>query len=50
VLRLVGAGLGEAEIAAQLGIAASTVALLLRSSMGKLDARTRLEAVHRLSD
>jgi DNA-binding CsgD family transcriptional regulator len=44
VLALVGAGLREEQIAERLRIAHSTVALLLRSSMKKLEARTRLEA------
>jgi DNA-binding NarL/FixJ family response regulator len=37
-------------IADRLGIAASTVALVLRSAMAKLGACTRLEAVARLRD
>jgi two-component system response regulator DevR len=45
VLELVGAGVRDDEIAGRLGIARSTVAMLLRSSMAKLDARTRVEAV-----
>jgi DNA-binding NarL/FixJ family response regulator len=48
VLELVGAGSRDEEIASRLGIAPSTVATLLRSSMAKLDARTRVEAVARL--
>ena len=45
VLDLVRLDLREDEIADRLRIAPSTVALLLRSSMAKLGARTRLEAV-----
>jgi DNA-binding CsgD family transcriptional regulator len=45
VLDLVRLDLREDEIAARLRISPSTVALLLRSSMAKLGARTRLEAV-----
>lgn len=45
VLDLVDAGLGDDAIADHLGIARSSVAALLRSSMGKLGAQTRLEAV-----
>lgn len=45
VLELVGAGFRDEQVAAHLGIARSTVALLLRSAMAKLDARTRLDAV-----
>jgi DNA-binding CsgD family transcriptional regulator len=48
VLVLVGARLEEEEIAARLGIAPSTVALLLRSAMVKLEARTRLAAARKL--
>jgi DNA-binding CsgD family transcriptional regulator len=44
VLELVGAGVRDDEMADRLGIARSTVAMLLRSSMAKLDARTRVEA------
>jgi DNA-binding CsgD family transcriptional regulator len=44
VLELVSTGLREEEMAERLGIAESTVATLLRSSMAKLDARTRVEA------
>jgi DNA-binding CsgD family transcriptional regulator len=44
VLDLVGSGRVEAEIADALGIARSTVATLLRSSMAKLGAQTRVEA------
>jgi DNA-binding CsgD family transcriptional regulator len=49
VLELVGAGLRDEEMADCLGIARSTVAMLLRSSMAKLDARTRIEAVAKLA-
>jgi DNA-binding CsgD family transcriptional regulator len=49
VLELVAAGLRDEEIADRLGIARSTVATLLRSSMKKLDARTRVEAVAKLA-
>jgi DNA-binding CsgD family transcriptional regulator len=45
----VAAGLRDEEIAARLGIAPSTVATLLRSSMEKLDARTRVQAVAKLA-
>jgi len=44
VLGLVRDRLDDAAIADRLGIAPSTVALLLRSSMTKLGARTRVEA------
>jgi DNA-binding CsgD family transcriptional regulator len=49
VLELVGAGLRDEEMADRLGIARSTVTMLLRSSMAKLDARTRVEAVAKLA-
>jgi DNA-binding NarL/FixJ family response regulator len=49
VLELVGAGLRDEEIADRLGIASSTVATLLKSSMERLDARTRVEAVAKLA-
>jgi DNA-binding NarL/FixJ family response regulator len=49
VLELVGAGLRDEEIAERLGIAPSTVATLVRSSMERLDARTRVEAVAKLA-
>lgn len=49
VLELVGAGLRDEEMADRLGIARSTVAMLLRSSMAKLDASTRVEAVAKLA-
>lgn len=49
VLELVGAGLRDEEIADRLRIAPSTVATLLKSSMEKLDARTRVEAVAKLA-
>ena len=49
VLELVGIGLRDEEIAEQLGIAPSTVATLLRSSMEKLGVRTRVEAVAKLA-
>jgi DNA-binding NarL/FixJ family response regulator len=45
VLDLVDAGHADAEIAEVLGIAPSTVSTLLLSSMTKLGARTRIEAV-----
>jgi DNA-binding CsgD family transcriptional regulator len=48
VLELVRTRLRDDEIAERLGIARSTVALLLRSAMDKLEARTRLEAVANL--
>lgn len=50
VLELVGAGLGEEEISACLRIARSTVGTLLTSSMAKLGAQTRREAVARLAE
>lgn len=49
VLELVAAGLRDEEMADRLGIAPSTVATLLRSSMKTLDARTRVEAVAKLA-
>jgi DNA-binding CsgD family transcriptional regulator len=49
VLELVGSGLRDEEIADRLRIACSTVATLLKSSMEKLDARTRVEAVAKLA-
>lgn len=49
VLQLVGAGLRDDEIPDRLGIAPSTVATLLKSSMERLDARTRVEAVAKLA-
>jgi DNA-binding CsgD family transcriptional regulator len=49
VLELVAAGLRDDELALRLGIARSTVSSLLRSSMKKLDAHTRLEAVIKLA-
>jgi LuxR family transcriptional regulator, regulator of acetate metabolism len=49
VLELVAAGLRDDEIADRLGIARSTVATLLRSSMEKLGARTRVQAVAKLA-
>jgi DNA-binding CsgD family transcriptional regulator len=45
VLELVARGLRDEEIAARLGIAPLTVATLGKSSMERLDARTRVEAV-----
>ena len=48
VLELVRAGLAEEQIADSLSIAHSTVGLLLRSAMRKLDARTRVEAAAKL--
>jgi DNA-binding NarL/FixJ family response regulator len=45
VLKLVGGGLRDEEIADRMTIARSTVSTLLRSAMAKLDARTRVEAV-----
>jgi hypothetical protein len=50
VLELVGAGCLDAEIAGRLGIAPTTVAMLLRSAMAKLEARTRVQAVARLQE
>jgi DNA-binding CsgD family transcriptional regulator len=47
VLELVGAGVRDDDIADRLQIAPTTVAMLLRSSMAKLDARTRVEAAAR---
>jgi DNA-binding CsgD family transcriptional regulator len=47
VLALVDAGRRDAEIADVLGIAPSTVAMLLRSSMAKLGVTTRREAAAR---
>lgn len=49
VLEFVAAGLRDEEIAQRLEIAPSTVATLLKSSMEKLDARTRVEAVAKLA-
>jgi DNA-binding NarL/FixJ family response regulator len=49
VLEAIGAGLHDDEIASSLGIAPTTVATLLRSSMAKLDAKTRVEAVAKLA-
>jgi DNA-binding NarL/FixJ family response regulator len=49
VLKLISAGLRDEEIAERLRIAPSTVATLLKSSMEKLDARTRVEAVAKLA-
>jgi DNA-binding CsgD family transcriptional regulator len=49
VLEAVAAGHRDTAIAAELGIAPSTVAALLRSAMAKLGARTRVEAVARLA-
>jgi DNA-binding NarL/FixJ family response regulator len=49
VLELVAGGLRDEEIAEHLGIAPSTVATLIRSSMKRLDARTRVEAVAKLA-
>jgi DNA-binding NarL/FixJ family response regulator len=49
VLDLVACGLRDEEIAERLEIAPSTVATLLKSSMEKLDARTRVEAVAKLA-
>jgi hypothetical protein len=49
VLELVAARLRDEEIAGRLGIAPSTVSTLLRSSMEKLDARTRVQAVAKLA-
>jgi DNA-binding CsgD family transcriptional regulator len=49
VLELVAAGLRDEEIADRLEVAPSTVATLLRSSMAKLDARTRVQAVAKLA-
>lgn len=47
VLELVGADLREDEIGNRLGIAHSTVAIVLRSAMAKLGAETRQEARRR---
>jgi DNA-binding CsgD family transcriptional regulator len=47
VLELVAAGVRDDDIASRLQIAASTVAMLLRSSTAKLGARTRVEAAAR---
>jgi DNA-binding CsgD family transcriptional regulator len=49
VLELVAGGCRDEEIAERLGIAPSTVATLIKSSMEKLDARTRVEAVAKLA-
>jgi len=49
ILAAVAAGHRDTAIAAELGIAPSTVAALLRSAMGKLGARTRVQAVARLA-
>jgi DNA-binding CsgD family transcriptional regulator len=48
VLELVAAGLRTAEIAATLGVTASTVESFVRSAMRKLDAPTRVAAATRL--
>jgi DNA-binding CsgD family transcriptional regulator len=50
VMELVAAGLRDDEIADRLQIASSTVAMLLRSSMAKLDAHTRIEAASKLAE
>jgi DNA-binding CsgD family transcriptional regulator len=50
VLELVAAGLRDDDIADRLHIARSTVGMLLRSSMTKLEARTRLEAAARAAE
>lgn len=50
VLELVGSGLRDEEMADRLGIARSTVSMLLRSSMAKLDASTRVEAASKLAE
>jgi DNA-binding CsgD family transcriptional regulator len=50
VLELVALGFRDEEIADRLTIAPSTVATLLRSSMAKLDARTRVQAVAKLAE
>jgi two-component system response regulator DesR len=49
VLELANDGLPDEEIADRLGIARSTVASLLVSSLTKLDARTRVEAAAELT-
>jgi DNA-binding CsgD family transcriptional regulator len=49
VLELVAESLRDDDIADSLQIARSTVAMLLRSSMAKLDARTRVEAASKLA-
>ena len=49
VLGLVSDGLEDGEIAKQLGVAQSSVSMLLRSAMAKLDSQTRMQAVARLS-
>jgi DNA-binding CsgD family transcriptional regulator len=49
VLGLVAGSLRDEDIADRLQIAPSTVAMLLRSSMAKLDARTRIEAASKLA-
>ena len=49
VLELAGGGLPDEAIADRLGIARSTVATLLWSSMAKLGARTRVEALAKLT-
>ena len=49
VLDAVAAGRRDAAIAAELGIAPSTVAALLRSAMSKLGARNRVQAAAMLA-
>lgn len=50
VLELVAAGVPDEGIADRLGIAPSTVATLLLTSLRKLGAQTRVEAVAKLAD
>jgi two-component system response regulator DevR len=50
VLTLVSERLEDGEIANRLGVARSSVSTLLRSAMAKLDSRTRVQAVARLTE
>jgi DNA-binding NarL/FixJ family response regulator len=50
VLALVAAGLRDDEIAAELGIAPSTVASVLRSAMATLGVRNRIQAAAKLAE
>lgn len=50
MLALVSAGLRDEQIAAQLGIAPSTVASVLRSAMAMLGVRNRTQAAAKLAE
>jgi DNA-binding CsgD family transcriptional regulator len=50
VLRLVGAGLTNPEIADELGLTRNTVKTYLQSAMSKLGARNRVEAIAKASE